>query len=144
LCPADHADCGSFDKVCVIDKGHMCYFGKASDAKQYFLNMGFATVPRQTTPDFLVSVTTDQRKYGEGVDQRSVPKTGAELAAAFAKSELGQCNVEDVERYKSEFVSAERRERFVADARAEKAKHVRGKSSFMVGYFSCVGSRRRC
>lgn len=119
----------------------MVYYGPASEAKQYFLDMGYATVPRQTTPDFLVSVTTDQRKFGEGVDERSVPKTAVELADAFRKSELGRRNVEDVERYKREFVSSERRDQFVADARAEKAKHVRAKSSFVVGYFSCAGMR---
>ena len=120
----------------------MVFFGKASDAKQYFIDLGFATVPRQTTPDFLVSVTTDQRKFGEGVDQRSVPKTASELANAFAKSELGQRNVEDVERYRSEFVSSERRDRFVSDARAEKAKHVRNKSPYVVSYFACVARCR--
>ena len=125
----------------MIDKGQMVYFGRADQAKAYFTGLGFATVPRQTTPDFLVSVTTDQRKFRDGVDERSVPKTAVELADAFRKSELGRRNVEDVERYKREFVSPERRDKFTADARAEKAKHVRAKSSFVVGYMSCVDMR---
>lgn len=30
-----------FDKVCVIYEGRMAYFGVASEAKQYFINMGY-------------------------------------------------------------------------------------------------------
>jgi len=30
-----------FDKVCVIYEGKMAYFGPASEAKQYFLDMGY-------------------------------------------------------------------------------------------------------
>ena len=30
-----------FDKVCVIYEGRMAYFGKANEAKQYFIDLGF-------------------------------------------------------------------------------------------------------
>ena len=29
-----------FDKVCVIYEGRMAYYGPASEARQYFINMG--------------------------------------------------------------------------------------------------------
>ena len=44
-----------FDKVCVIYDGRMAYFGPASDARQYFVDMGYEPANRQTTADFLVS-----------------------------------------------------------------------------------------
>lgn len=46
-----------FDKVCLIYEGRMAYFGPASSARQYFIDLGFEPVPRQTTSDFLVSGT---------------------------------------------------------------------------------------
>ncbi|PPQ68464.1 hypothetical protein CVT24_005561 [Panaeolus cyanescens] len=56
-----------FDKVCVIYEGRMVYFGPANMAKQYFLDMGYRPKPRQTTPDFLVSLTDPSgRTVAEG------------------------------------------------------------------------------
>ena len=44
-----------FDKVCVIYEGRMAYFGRADQARQYFIDLGFEPAHRQTTPDFLVA-----------------------------------------------------------------------------------------
>ena len=44
-----------FDKVCLLYEGHMVYFGRASEARQYFINMGYEPKNRQTTADFLVA-----------------------------------------------------------------------------------------
>jgi ATP-binding cassette subfamily G (WHITE) protein 2 (SNQ2) len=44
-----------FDKVFVIFEGRMTYFGRADQARQYFVNLGFEPVDRQTTADFLVA-----------------------------------------------------------------------------------------
>jgi ATP-binding cassette subfamily G (WHITE) protein 2 (SNQ2) len=46
-----------FDKVCVLSEGRMVYFGRADQARDYFLSLGYVPqAERQTTPDFLVSV----------------------------------------------------------------------------------------
>jgi ATP-binding cassette, subfamily G (WHITE), member 2, SNQ2 len=49
---------GLFDKVCVVYEGRMVYFGPADQARQYFIDMGYEPANRQTTPDFLVSVSS--------------------------------------------------------------------------------------
>jgi ATP-binding cassette subfamily G (WHITE) protein 2 (SNQ2) len=46
-----------FDKVCVIYEGQMVYMGSAREARQYFIDMGYAPANRQTTADFLVAGT---------------------------------------------------------------------------------------
>ena len=46
-----------FDKVCVLYEGRMAYFGRADQARQYFVDLGFEPAHRQTTADFLVSGT---------------------------------------------------------------------------------------
>src|SRR5260370_11207022 len=44
-----------FEKVCVLYEGRMTYFGRADQARQYFLDLGFEPAHRQTTADFLVA-----------------------------------------------------------------------------------------
>ena len=50
-----------FDKVCLIYEGKMAYYGPAKEAKRYFMNMGYEPQNRQTTPDFLVAGTSQDR-----------------------------------------------------------------------------------
>jgi hypothetical protein len=45
----------NFDKVCLLYEGRMAYFGRADQARQYFIDLGFEPAHRQTTSDFLVS-----------------------------------------------------------------------------------------
>jgi ATP-binding cassette subfamily G (WHITE) protein 2 (SNQ2) len=46
-----------FDKVLVIDSGRMVFFGPAKVARQYFIDLGFRDLPRQTTADYLTGCT---------------------------------------------------------------------------------------
>jgi len=47
------------DKVLLIYSGREVFFGPASEAKQYFQNLGFKVKPGQTTPDFLTACTDE-------------------------------------------------------------------------------------
>src|SRR4051794_8924165 len=82
-----------FDKVCVIYEGRQVYFGPASDAKQYFIDMGYEPANRQTTPDFLVA-TTDPLARKPRPDAKSIPRTASEFEAHFKQSKIGQINRE--------------------------------------------------
>ncbi|GMG28766.1 unnamed protein product [[Candida] boidinii] len=46
-----------FDKVTVLYSGRQIYFGPISEAKQFFIDMGFQCPSRQTTSEFLTSIT---------------------------------------------------------------------------------------
>ena len=71
------------DKVLVIDQGRMLYQGPASEARQYFIDLGFHAPSRQTTADFLTSIyDPNTRQFREGVEA-SCPKTAEELEKAF-------------------------------------------------------------
>ncbi|WVO17570.1 hypothetical protein L204_105267 [Cryptococcus depauperatus] len=75
-----------FDKVCVLYEGQQIFFGKAKDAKPFFVDMGFYCPPQQTVPDFLTSLTSpSERQARPGFEQR-VPRTPEEFAAAWRKS----------------------------------------------------------
>ncbi|KAG2073835.1 hypothetical protein BDR04DRAFT_1093970 [Suillus decipiens] len=89
-----------FDKVCVISEGKMAYFGPAKEARQYFIDMGYEPQDRQTTADFLVSVTNPSGRTIRDGFEGKVPGTSEEMAAAFLASSLGQANRDSIENYR--------------------------------------------
>lgn len=42
-----------FDRVAVLDKGKLIYFGPVKEAKKYFLDLGFKCPARKSTADFV-------------------------------------------------------------------------------------------
>ncbi|KAG6843984.1 hypothetical protein H0H87_010943 [Tephrocybe sp. NHM501043] len=120
-----------FDKVCVIYEGKMVYYGPGNKARQYFIDMGYEPANRQTTSDFLVSVTDPNgRTVREGVT--SLPRTADEFAEHFRKSPLGQANRNEMDDYSSRFVGKPNRvSAYMESAQAEHAKHTRAGSPYM-------------
>ncbi|CAG8292267.1 unnamed protein product [Penicillium olsonii] len=51
-----------FDRTIVMYEGRMIFSGKVGDAKRYFEDLGFYCSDRQTTPDFLTSVTSPEER----------------------------------------------------------------------------------
>ncbi|KAI6951822.1 hypothetical protein KC329_g19327, partial [Hortaea werneckii] len=47
-----------FDKALVLYEGRQIFFGKTTEARKYFENMGFKCPDRQTDADFLTSMTS--------------------------------------------------------------------------------------
>ena len=149
-----------FDKVCLIYEGRMVYYGPANQARQYFLDMGYVPKNRQTTADFLVSVTDplgrhtrDEIKSEEGdveggkekkkevaVDHESgspartlkpIPHTADEFEAYYMDSEVRKWNLEDMAAYKRDFVdSKEVAAAFEESAKEEHARHTRPQVCF--------------
>ncbi|CAI6091693.1 unnamed protein product [Clonostachys chloroleuca] len=73
-----------FDKAMVIYEGRQIYFGPASKAKEYFIRLGFKPHARQTTPDFLTSMTSpSERVTRPGFNP---PQTPEDFAAAWKAS----------------------------------------------------------
>ena len=120
----------------MIHEGHLIYYGPAKFAKAYFESLGFEPIPRETTPDFLVSCCDSKaQNVRAGVDKRSVPLTAEDLAKRFKDSEAGRLNLQDVESYEKEYITPERRKRFWESSLAEKGAHVSKKSSYEISYF---------
>jgi len=143
-----------FDKVCVIYEGRMAYFGPASEARQYFIDMGYKPANRQTTPDFLISVTDPEGRTESNIDEESVfevsghdqerrsqrsstigierrrpiPRTAIEFAEYYKQSGIRQLNIRDMEDYKEHFVGKPELEAsYKESSRAEHARHTRKK-----------------
>ncbi|KAJ3748437.1 pleiotropic drug resistance ABC transporter [Lentinula detonsa] len=123
-----------FDKVCVIYEGRMAYFGPVNEARQYFIDLGYEPANRQTTPDFLVSVTDPLGRIPRQVVANR-PRTADEFSARFKESSLGEHNREDMATYKELAVLGEKSEKahaYRSSAALEKAKHTRNQSPYLI------------
>ena len=76
-----------FDKVTVLYLGRQIYFGPCAEAAAYFEELGFERAPRQTTPDFLTSVTSSERLVRAGME-KAVPMTPEEFVQRWKSSAL--------------------------------------------------------
>lgn len=112
-----------FDKVCVLYEGRMVYFGPGNQARQYFMDMGYEPANRQTTADFLVSVTNPNARILRA-GFMTMPRTAGEFAEYFKNSKLGHANRADMESYEREFINNPNRA--LAYMESAREEHVRG------------------
>jgi ATP-binding cassette subfamily G (WHITE) protein 2 (SNQ2) len=131
----------AMDKVLVIDQGRMIFSGPASDARKYFVDLGFEAPPRQTTADFLTACTDPvERKFRKDCEH-STPKTAEELEQAFKKSQNYKLLVQDVSSYESmlketQYADAKEFERTVKESKSHRT--VPQKSSYTVSFWRQV------
>ncbi|KAL4738230.1 ABC-2 type transporter-domain-containing protein [Aspergillus similis] len=75
-----------FDKVTVLYEGRMIFFGPTGAAKGFFEQMGWVCPARQTTGDFLTSITNPlERKARAGMED-IVPKTPEDFESYWRQS----------------------------------------------------------
>lgn len=91
-----------FDRVLVLYQGRMIFFGKAESARQYFIDLGYLCEPRQTTPDFLTSVTSITERTVREDHVGPVPQTPDEFAQSFRDSQFYRQMQDDIAAYHSE------------------------------------------
>ncbi|KAG0161728.1 hypothetical protein PDIDSM_1159 [Penicillium digitatum] len=75
-----------FDKALVLYEGRQIYFGSAPNARLFFIKMGFHCPERQTTADFLTSLTSPSERLVRPGFEESVPRTPDEFAARWKES----------------------------------------------------------
>ena len=128
------------DKVLLIDQGRMVYQGPAKEAKQYFLDMGLVCAERETTADFLTSVTDPvQRVYREGYEA-SAPKTAEDFERVFKNSATYQkvlADIDDYEKHLERTAHSDAKE-FKQSVKEQKSKYVSKQSSFTVSFWRQV------
>ncbi|KAF2123015.1 ABC-2 type transporter [Lophiotrema nucula] len=124
-----------FDKATVLYEGRQIYFGPAEDAKAFFERQGWYCPPRQTTGDFLTSVTNPQeRKAREGMENR-VPRTPDDFEKYWRESPEYKALQVEIDEYEQEYPMTNQGES-LARLREQKnyvqAKHVRPASPFII------------
>ncbi|OJJ07745.1 hypothetical protein ASPVEDRAFT_178581 [Aspergillus versicolor CBS 583.65] len=129
----------TFDKATLLYEGRQIYFGPAAEAKQYFVDMGFDCPNRQTTADFLTSITSpSERRVRTGFEGR-VPRTPDEFAAAWKKSDQRAKLLEGIEEFGREHpIGGSSHDRFVMAHRVMQAKYQRAGSPYTISMGSQI------
>lgn len=88
-------------RVMVIFGGKLCFSGRASDARSFFIEQGWEPKARQTTPDFLTACTSITERKMRPDCTTVVPQTPSEMAAYFLASPHYKCLVAEIADYKA-------------------------------------------
>jgi ATP-binding cassette, subfamily G (WHITE), member 2, PDR len=124
-----------FDKATVLYGGRQIYFGRADAAKSYFERQGWYCPPRQTTGDFLTSVTNPlERKARDGMAGK-VPRTPEDFERFWLESPEYSVLQAEISEYEQAFPIGKEGEGITQLREAKKrdqAKHVRPKSPYVI------------
>ena len=122
-----------FDKAIVLYEGRQIYFGPADTARAYFETMGWYCPPRQTTGDFLTSVTNPQERVAcEGYETK-VPRTPDEFESYWLQSEAFKACKRDIAEAEEEHpIGGTALEEFRESHHQAQAKHVRPGSPYTI------------
>lgn len=123
-----------FDKVMVLYQGHQIYFGKADTARQYFIDMGYECPERQTTADFLTSLTNPTERRVRPGFERTVPRTPQEFVQWWDGSRQRQALIQEIEERNEAQEGGRQVALFTNSRAAQKAKGLREKSPYTISY----------
>lgn len=122
-----------FDKALVMYEGRQIYFGPTSQAKDYFVRLGFECAPRQTTPDFLTSMTFPAERISRPGSHP--PRTLDDFALAWLSSPESKALRAEMEEYKQQHpIDGPDAETFRRLKKAHQANGQRLKSPYMLTY----------
>ncbi|OBT71758.1 hypothetical protein VF21_09635 [Pseudogymnoascus sp. 05NY08] len=124
-----------FDKVLLLYEGRQIFFGKTTEAKQYFLDLGFDCPARQTDADFLTSMTNPQERLVRAGYEHVVPQTPDDFADRWNNSSNYYQLKQDLDAYDKRFaIGGKHLDEFAASRRAQQASSQRRKSPFTLAY----------
>ncbi|KAL2863758.1 pleiotropic drug resistance family ABC transporter [Aspergillus lucknowensis] len=128
-----------FDKVTVLYEGRQIYFGPTDEAKQFFVDMGFECPERQTTADFLTSLTSPAERIVRRGFEGQVPQTPDEFAAAWKNSAAHAKLIREIEEYNREFpLGGESVNKFIESRRAMQSRNQRVGSPYTMSLWEQV------
>ncbi|KAH0429411.1 ABC-2 type transporter [Colletotrichum camelliae] len=131
-----------FDKAVVLYEGRQIYFGPASGAKAYFERMGWECPQRQTTGDFLTSVTNPQERRARPGMENQVPRTPEDFEMYWRQSPEYAALRQEIELHQEAY-PMDSNSQALTEMRQMKnerqAKHVRPKSPYTISMTMQVG-----
>ncbi|KAK6459094.1 P-loop containing nucleoside triphosphate hydrolase protein [Scheffersomyces xylosifermentans] len=127
-----------FDKIVLLYEGYEIFFGSTKDAKQYFLDMGYYCPQRQTTADFLTSISNPSERQVKNGCEQMVPTTPEEFYNHWQRSQHRKMLMRAIEEYIEETSSGESKERFHQSHIAKQSNYLAPSSPFTVSFFMQV------
>ncbi|KAI4152547.1 MAG: hypothetical protein LQ340_002854 [Diploschistes diacapsis] len=131
-----------FDKAIVLYEGRQIFFGRADEARAYFESLGFVCPERQTTADFLTSMTSPAERVVREDWEHQVPRTSEDFAERWRSSPQRARLLDDIARYEQEHpVGGPDLQKFQASRRQQQAARQRVTSPYTLSY---VGQIKLC
>ncbi|KAI0123470.1 ABC-2 type transporter [Xylariales sp. AK1849] len=131
-----------FHKATVLYEGRQIYFGPAEAAKAFFERQGWHCPGRQTTGDFLTSVTNPQERTPRKGMEEKVPRTPEEFERYWRQSPEFKTLQRELDQYREDF-PVDSQGRRLTTLRQQKndtqAKHVRPGSPYMISIPMQIG-----
>ena len=124
-----------FDNCILLYAGYQIYSGPAAKAKDFFVRMGYECPSRQTTADFLTSLTNPAERIVRKGFAKKVPRTPKQFYDYWNASEERKQLVKDVDEHIDHCNGNSVAQEFANAHRARQADHTRKKSSFTVSYW---------
>lgn len=123
-----------------MDEGRCIYFGPARDAKAYFTELGYHVPNRETTADFLTSVTDPNEVQYRAGFANTAPRTAIDREKAWKASKLYAELGMEMEKYDEEVKESGAREakEMKLSVRRDKNRGVREGSNFTVSFFQQI------
>ncbi|KAM0278525.1 hypothetical protein ACHAQH_005092 [Verticillium albo-atrum] len=126
-----------FDKVIVLYEGRQIFFGRTDEARAYFEGLGFICPERQTTADFLTSMTSHQERVVR--PGCNTPRSPDEFADAWRRSEHRLRLNNEIDNYLDRHpFNGEHYDSFLASRRSDQATSQRESSPFTLSYWQQV------
>ncbi|KAL6452013.1 CDR3 Opaque-specific ABC transporter CDR3 [Candida maltosa Xu316] len=107
-----------FDKVIVMYEGYQIFFGSSQH--------------RQTTPDFLTSITNPAERIVKPGYERIVPRTPKEFYRYWRRSPERQALLEEIDEYLDNCENYDQKQKIFEAIHAKKAKHTHNESPYTV------------
>ncbi|KAH8895219.1 hypothetical protein GQ53DRAFT_714839 [Thozetella sp. PMI_491] len=122
-----------FDKVAVLYEGRQIYFGPTEEAKTYFTDMGYHCPDRQTTADFLTSLSNPAERTVQSGFENRVPRTPDEFQEAWRTSAARAKLIAEIDGFEREYpLEGQQVEKFKAARKANQANFVRNGSPYTI------------
>ncbi|KAL6229268.1 hypothetical protein BDW75DRAFT_249912 [Aspergillus navahoensis] len=128
-----------FDKVVVLYEGQQIYFGPTGEARDYFTTMGFDCPSRQTTADFLTSLTSPAERRVKPGYERRVPRTPQEFALRWQNSPECARLLQEIDAFDKEYpIGGDSLTTFSEARRQMQSKQQRAKSPYTLSIYEQI------
>lgn len=87
----------------MLYQGRQIYYGPVGLAKDYFVNLGYHCPDRQTTPDFLTSLTNPVERVVRSGFEAKVPRSPEEFAKVWKESALHKELMQDITEFERQY-----------------------------------------
>ena len=124
-----------FDNVVVLYEGRQIFFGKADVAKSYFMEMGYDCPQRQTTADYLTSLTNPEERVVFSGYEDKVPRTSVEFEEYWKKSPQYAALIKEIDEHMANVEGNNHKELYHNSHVARQSNHLSPRSPYTVSFF---------